>query len=919
MQRAQAIVGSLALSLCLPACGSPAAAPPAIATAAQPPAGPSAATASALAEPRPTLRLPADVHPGAEAIELTVQPEHDTFSGKVDIDVQLDRPRQSLWLHARGLHVTAASLTPAGGAPIAATWGDEDAQGMGRLALTTPAPAGLARVHLEYDAPFTAGTKGLFKTKVDGTSYAFTQFEAVDARRAFPCFDEPGFKIPFTMTLAVPTGDQAIANTPEIDRAAADGGLTRIRFAPTRPLPSYLIAVAVGPLDVVNGKDVPPDAARARPLPLRGVATRGRGKDLAYALAHAGEILTLLEGYFGTEYPYEKLDVLAVPDMGGAMENAGAVTFEQGLIMLDPESAPVRQRQNFAEVVAHEFAHQWFGDLVTMAWWDDTWLNESFAEWMGYKVADLWDPSLKADLEFANGMQGAIGSDSLVNARQIHQPIATADDIENAFDDATYEKGGSVIAMFERWLGPDLFQKGVRLHLSQHRFGNASADDFLSALSTAAARDVATPFRTFLDQPGVPFVEASVQCAGGPPHLHLKQSRFLPVGSTGDADKTWQVPVCARYPSGGKISEACTLLAAPEGDLPLAGPSCPAWVFPNAHGMGYYRFSLPSADLAKLRAGAIPSLDTRERIAFGNSLRAGFNHGSTPFHEALEAAAVLAGDPYRQVAEEPAEFVDMAYAWLSTHAVHGRVEGYARRLMAPQLAKLGWTRRAGEPETTMRLRSHVLSFMADTGRDPGVRAEAKRRARAYLGLGKDGAIHRDAVDENLASAALFIAGQDADGAMVDALIASLAKTQDDEVRSALLEGLSSVRDPAQSARVLALALDDRLKYTEMTTPLWGQMSQVETRELAWRWLKDHWDAVAARTSTALFAGVQLLSMPAAFCDDAHARDVAGFLTERAAKIDGGPRVLSKTLEEIHLCTAKRSTAEVDARKFFSSH
>ncbi len=920
MRSAPELVRSVVVACGLAACAAPATPVPAapVASASVKATTPPPAIAS---ETHPVLRLSGDVHPTAETLELTIQPEHDGFSGKADIDVELTQARQSVWLHARGLHVTSAMLTPAGGAAIPATWSDEDEHGLGRLALASAAPAGKAHIHVEYEAPFMAGTQGLFKTKEGGVAYAFTQFEAVDARRAFPCFDEPGFKIPFTVTLVVPQGNEAISNTPEVQRTPIDGGLQRVSFATTKPLPSYLVAFAVGPLDVVKAPDVPPNAVRSRPLPLRGVAAKGRGPELAYALAHAGELLSALEGYFAIAYPFEKMDVLAVPDMGGAMENAGAVTFEESLLLFDPATAPIHQREGFATVVAHEFAHQWFGDLVTMAWWDDTWLNESFAEWMGFKIGGAWDPSLHMELDFAAGTQEAIGSDSLVNARQIHQPITSSDDIENAFDDATYQKGGGVIAMFERWLGPDVFQKGVRQHLSQHRFGNATVDDFLSALSSAAGRDVATPYRTFLDQPGVPYVEASVQCSGGAPRLHLKQSRYLPLGSQGDPNKLWQVPVCARYPTGGGSAskETCTLLTAAEGDLPLESAACPAWVFPNARGSGYYRFALSSADLANVRKKAIASLDTQEKMALANSLSAAFRHGTTPFGEVLEAAATLANDPDSHVAQEPAGLVGLAHEWLRADPVRPRIEAFSRKLAEPQLATLGWTRRTGEAATAMDLREHVLGFLADVGRHPGVRAEARRRATAFLGLGTDGAIHRDAVDANLAGVALAVAAEDADARMLDAMTSAFVKSQDDELRGLLLGSLARVHDPALAKRALALVLDDRVKYTEMTTPLWAQMSEPETREAAWAWLKEHWDAVMARASGAMFTGVQLVSMPGVFCDEDHAKDVATFFADRVAKVDGGPRVLAKTLEEIHLCAATRSAAEADARRFFTSH
>jgi len=865
------------------------------------------------------LRLPPDVHPVAEALELTIRPEQARFSGKVDLDVQLEHPRSSLWLHARELHVTAASVVPDGLPPIAATWSDEDAQGLGRLRLASPAPTGHAKVHLEYDAAYVAGNKGLFKVTAAGAPYAFTQFEAVDARRAFPCFDEPGFKIPFTVTLDVADGQTAIGNTPEVGREPGTGGLVRVHFATTRPLPSYLVAFAVGPLDVVKAPDLLPNTVRSRPLPLRGVAVRGRGPELGYALAHAGEILSALETYFGIEYPYEKMDILAVPEMGGAMENAGAVTFNEQLLMLDPASAPLWQKLEFAEVVAHEFSHQWFGDLVTMAWWDDTWLNESFAEWMGYKIAQQWDPSLHGDLELANRTQRAIGNDSLVNVRQIHQPIASADDIENSFDDATYLKGGSVIAMFEQWLGPEVFRKGVHQHLTEHRYGNATVDDFLHTLSAAAGRDMTTPYRTFLDQPGVPFVEASLQCGQGAPHLHLAQSRFLPAGSSGDARKLWQVPVCAKYPAGAGTKESCTLLTSAEGDLPLDTATCPAWIFPNAHGTGYYRFTLPPADLAKLRTAGLRALDTREKMAFGNSLRAGFNHGSTPFGEVLLAAAPLADDADPRVAGEPRGFVDVAHEWFVTDPVRPRVEAYARKLSGASLARLGWSKRKGEEPTTMQLRQATIEFLAGTGRDPGVRAEAKRRGLAYIGWGKDGALHRDAVDENLAGLALWVAGQDADAPLFDAMLAMLVKSQDSVLRGRLLGALSSAKDPLLAARARALVLDERIRLDEMMSPLWTQLSDPEQRDAAWTWLKEHWDAVVARASGTLFSGMQLPALPGSFCDEDHERDVATFLEPRAKKLDGGARVLAQTVEQIHLCVLRRRAEEEHARTFFAKH
>lgn len=866
----------------------------------------------------PKVRLPGDTRPTAESIELHIDPSQDRFSGSVDIAITLDRPHRTLWLHGKGLHVTRVTAAREGGAELAGAWQERDESGFASITLAEALPAGHAKLHIEYDAPWSPKLEGLHKITASGVPYAFTQFESIAARYAFPCFDEPGFKIPWGTTLVVPSEAQAIANTRETDRKI-EGSSVRVHFATTLPLPSYLVAFAVGPLDVVPAPDIPPNAVRARPLPLRGVTARGRGKEIAYALAHTGEIVSLLEQFFGIEYPYDKLDIIAVPDKGGAMENPGAVTFGDGLLLFDEKTATIYQRRGYAGVMAHELAHQWTGDLVTAAWWDDIWLNEAFATWVGTKITDRWDAKMNANMDLLNGIQGAIGNDALASARAIRQPIESTNDIENAFDSLTYQKGGGVLGMFELWVGPEKFQRGLHDYLTQHRFGNATADDFLTSESTAAGKDVKTPFRTFLDQPGVPFVEAEVKCDGAP-RLHLKQQRYFPMGSTGDANKTWQIPVCARFSVGNETKEACTLLTDKEGDLPL-GATCPDWVFPNSDAAGYFRFALAPADLARLRKKGFATLSARERVAYGNSLRAAFNRGALPMKDIIEAADVLASDPHPSVAREPMGMIGQAHEWLYEDPLRASVEAYAGKLFRAEYQKLGWSagrakaEKVEDPER-VELRGSVIGLMAFTARDPIVRAEAKKRGLAFLGYKKDGLIHPEAVDPNLVGVALGVVGEDADRALWDTVRAELAKTDDAELRGRLLGVLVAARSPDLTEAVRNLTFDPVLRTTEMTSPIWGQIGQHEKREAAWTWVKENFDKLLA-TMPQHHATTQLINIGEVFCDEAHAKDVESFFTpERLAKIDGGPRVLAGTLEGIRLCAAKRQKQEPSARELF---
>ncbi|MEY2933890.1 MAG: hypothetical protein RL033_4639, partial [Pseudomonadota bacterium] len=544
-------------------------------------------------------RLPEGVRPTHYALQLQIVPGRDDFSGHASIDVQLDRPLQTLLLHARELQLTSSSVSvPGSERSVTAVPRALGESGLIALALSEPIGPGASRIEIDYAGKLNRRLRGLYAVESGGDSYAFTQFEPIDARRAFPCFDEPRFKTPFDVTLRVPEGQRAISNTPALSERRLDSGLHELTFARTEPLPTYLVAFAVGPLDVVEAPPVPAAGARPQPLPLRGVAARGRGAELAFALQATPRLVASLERYFGSAFPYSKLDLIAVPDFAsGAMENAGAITFRDTLLLLG-SNAPEQQRRAAVSVNAHELAHQWFGDLVTMPWWDDIWLNEGFATWLAARVVQDAFPEHRAELARVVGLQRAFDMDAKQSARQVRQPIESDHDIRNAFDAITYTKGGALLEMFERYLGADAFRAGLRLYLERHRFGTGTSGELLAALEESSGKPVAAAFSSFLDQPGVPTVSATLQCeSGGQPRMRLRQSRFAPLGSGIAAAGLWQVPVCVRFagPAPGKPAlEQCVLLDSSEATFTLSQRECPSWLFPNARASGYYRWSLPA-------------------------------------------------------------------------------------------------------------------------------------------------------------------------------------------------------------------------------------------------------------------------------------------------------------------------------------
>jgi len=860
----------------------------------------------------PLGHLPTHIRPRRYALELHLDPTVARFSGREDIDVELTRPTRTFFLHGKDLKVARVTLTPEGGPPIDGTYLEVHSSGIAAIQLGKPAAAGRARLHIEWDAAFGGHLHGLYRVVRGADAYAFTQFEAVDAREAFPCFDEPSFKTPFDVTLVVPEGAAAIANTKELAR---DKG--RVTFAPTAPLPTYLLAWAVGPLDVVEGAPIAPNAVRKAPLPFRAVAAKGRGKELGYTLAHTGEIVATLESWFGIAYPYDKLDVIAVPDREGAMENAGAITFQESLLLVDEKTATVGQKRGFAGVMAHELAHHWFGDLVTMPWWDDIWLNEAFATWMGTRTLQLWKPEMKADVYLLDRIHDAMTVDALVSARAIRQPIESDHDIFNAFDSITYQKGAAVLSMFERWLGKERFQAGVRAHLAAHAHGTAVADDLLAALAAAASPDkknVGEAFHTFLDRPGVPWIDARLEC-GGSPKLALTQSRFFPVGSHGQPSVTWQVPICVRFPDGKTIGERCALLTEAKGSIALPLEKCPAWVLPNADAAGYYRFGLPREQLRALLTTAWPKLETRERLAVVDAVSAGFARGTAKADDVLGDLAPMASDPIPSIAAAPIGILGSARDWLDGTPLRAHVESWSRKLYGKAAATLGFTPSKTEtPERTL-LRQNVLSFLALTAKDPAVRKEAAKRGRAYVGFGTDGKLHPEAVDPNLANVAVAVAAEEGDAKFFDALLAQLERSDDALVRGRLLTGLGSFKESKLAARAQALTLDVRLRANEVLFPLSIQLGTLETRLAAWAWLRANFDLVVTRLSPAR-AGA--LPYYVRFCDEPHVAEVEAFFTPRIAALDGGPRNLASALEYMRLCVARRDAQEPSMRAFFTN-
>jgi alanyl aminopeptidase len=875
------------------------------ASAVQPPSALAAATTALPAPTPPGLRLPAGVRPTRYALDLTVVPTSETFAGRATIGLSIEAPTQVVWLHGIDLTIKTATIkTPRGTvAARAITPTPKTKENEEYIGFVVDAPvSGSAELAIEYEGKiYSNDSDGIYRVEDRGNWYVYTQFEATDARRAFPSFDEPSFKVPLQLTMRVKAGDVAVANTPAVSERDAGNGMKVVTFAPTKPLPTYLIALAVGPFEIVDG-----GKAGKNQTPLRVITPKGRADEAAYATKVTPQIVENLEKYFGSPYPYEKLDQIAVPRKGGAMENAGLVTYAMPLLLIPRDEETISRKRRFASVAAHELAHQWFGNLVTLAWWDDLWLNEAFASWMEDKVVMELQPTWDIDVSLVEQLSGAMDSDSLATARKIRQPITSKDDIAAAFDGITYGKGSAVIGMLERWIGAEKLQAGLRLYMEQHAHGTATTADFLAAISQMAGVDVAPVFSSFLDQIGTPLVTAELSCGGGGAKLVLAQQRYRPLGSKAEASQTWNVPVCARYPTAKGEARACTLLAEPKGELALPGASCPAWVLANEGQLGYYRVHYQGDMHGKLLA--VKTLTMPERVGLLGDLAALVESGHMPVGKALERLPALAKDSNRHMTSAMFELMWFVAGDTVPKQLRPNRARFVRKLLRARARDIGWAAAKGEPDDRRLMRPTLLGWVANTGEDPEQIATAKKLAEKWL-------VDHKAVDPDVAGLALKVAARYGDKALFERFRAAAKAEKDHKERSMLLGAMGAFRNPEIVKVALQIPLTDEFETRDSVTLVWGAFGEEETRELAYQFVKTNLDALLARLPRDY--GTYFVGMATSFCDEAHRDDSLAFFKDRAPAYLDGPRALARMVERTDLCIARRAAWRPSLVEFLS--
>lgn len=845
----------------------------------------------------PKGQLPEGVTPTAYRVDLVTNPADASYSGRVEIDVQLDAPTDVIFLHALGPDVTSAAALTANGLSVDASFeGDLAPGGVSRLAFATPLPAGIATLQIDFTAPYNLGLAGLYKASQAGRDYLATQMEPIDARRAFPSFDEPRFKTPWTMTVTAPAENAVIANGAEKAATVLENGWVRHEFATTRPIQSYLVALAVGPYESLTTQPIPANAIRPEAVPFRSWAAAGKGDQLETAHASTFELLRIQEEYFNYPYPYGKLDLIAVPDFAyGAMENAGAIIYRESALLIDARTSLGAQR-GVLTTHAHELAHQWFGNLVTPKWWDDIWLNEAFATWMSYRTMHAYDPEGGFDRSAIQSGIGAMGADGLASARQIRNPINANGDILSAFDGITYSKGGHVLSMFENYLGEDAFREGIRLHMTRFEDGVADVNDFMTSLSEGSGNaGVVESFKTFIFQPGVPFLEVNVSCQDNSDgRVTISQSRYAPLGSTIDANQTWQVPFAMRVASRAGDVTHTALLTDKATDIAVSG--CPSFVMPNAGGAGYWRFTT-SDDNWKALTENFDKLTGGEQMMFADSLVAGFNAGK------VSAEAMLAGLAVTPYGEWDAASLPLgrlaALTGLLDEADQDLMRARLSATYRPVYDALVARNDLSQGETLFK--EALYRTLVGVVEDPALRADLKTRAEQYVGL--NGAPDASALPASQLGAGMLVGVEEGGTAFFKAALAFAKTTDNQRDRRAIFNILAGGGSLEDVTGLLDAAFGDDFQGQEALFMHYAALGHDDDAivDMGWTRFQRDFEKLLARVPE--IRKPQMASVAGSFCDNAKTDAAEAFVKSKADLIPGYERPLAQAVESARLCAA----------------
>ncbi len=839
-------------------------------------------------------RLPRLAVPDHYTLVITPDLATATFSGEVAIDIRVAERTPRIVLHAADITFGRTAVASGGRTQNAAVTLDAEDQ---TATLTVPdaLTPGPARITIAYTGILNDQLRGLYLSHANGRRYAVTQLEATDARRMYPSFDEPAMKATFDLTAIIDDGDQAISNGAIVSETPGPvPGKRTIRFSRTPKMSSYLVALVVGDFACASGG--------ADGIPIRVCSTPDKQALAGMALRTSEDLMRYFNRYFAIKYPFGKLDIVAVPDFAaGAMENAGAIFYRESMLLADEAHASLGVRKTIAMVLAHEIAHHWFGNLVTMAWWNDIWLNEGFATWMETKPFKTMKPEWHVELDEVRTSLEAMDVDRLHSTRPIRNPADTPEQINEVFDAIAYSKGAATLRMLEAWLGEERFRQAINAYLEKFQYANARGEDFWTIVAASTGQPVDRVMSSFVDRPGVPVLTVAAACQGAAMTVNLGQARYRELGQLStESSAPWAIPVCLRGPADGGLG--CHVLEAPA--QPVSLTACQPWIYANRQGSGYYRTAYEPAALASITRN-IGALSSAERIMLASDVWAAVRAGTTEAGAFLDLAEALRSDRTSAVVGVLAERLDFIGVHLTTETTRPQYQAWLRRVFGPVLNSLGWASRRGEAGDVGAARASLVGLLGGAGGDPQVQTRARTLAGNLLD-------RRGRVDPTLGAVVLPLAARHGDQALYDRVLSAYRQATTPDDRQQYLNALGAFSDPALIRRTIDFALSPDMRTQDAGRLLARTVSAEGGLQRAWPIIRGRWSEVAKKVSPS-FGTMYLVHALGSGCLSATAAEVKTFFDAHPA--EGVDRTLQQSLERIESCAvlARQQKAALAAR------
>jgi len=838
-------------------------------------------------------KLPGGATPEHYTLSFNINFSSNSFEGDETIALQLAKPSKTITLNAVEISFHEVTITAGGRTQTTAVSSDEKNE-MATFTVPDEIPAGAATVHIKYSGQINDKLRGLYLSSYNGRKYAVTQMEATDARVAFPSFDEPSYKATFDIAAIVDKGDTAISNNEVVSDTPGPGDKHTIKFATSPKMSSYLVALTVGDWkcahDEVDGIKL-------------GVCTVPGKENLThFPLEATKAILHYYNDYYGIKYPLAKLDQIAVPDFqAGAMENWGAIIYRETALLIDDKTASFGSKNGVADVIAHEVAHQWFGDLVTAAWWDDIWLNEGFATWMTPHPIAAWKPEWMVSQDVVENSMNALATDAVKNTRPIHQEATSRNEIESLFDGIAYGKTAAVLHMLESYLGHETFRAGVNLYLKEHAYGNATASDFWNAMARASKKPVDQIMPTFVMQAGEPFIAVDAKCNNGNTTLALSQKRYFntPEAFNAPNDQIWQVPVCAKGIGGSHSPAQCFLLTERQQSFTLEG--CSKFVFPNAGALGYYRFDYDTDALHQLGPEAAQGLTPDERIALVGDEWALMRAGKHSAGNYLALGAQFKDTPGYVLLENFNGHLDFINRYLVNDADRPQFHTWLRQTFSPMMQQLGYAARSSDSPTQRQKRSVLFEMLGNIANDPQVIQQAQVLVQQYM---KD----PQSVDGTLSRAVVAVAARHGSPELYAQFKAQLKNTKSPEQYYRYFYALGEFPQTALIQETLDSTLTPDVRSQDLYL-LPRMMDNPPAETMTWDFMQQHFDELNKKTGGGLGGLGIFLYATQGFCDQQKAQQVQEFF--KAHPFPGTERNQKEAIEGIESCISLRDQQQTN--------